>query len=245
MAERKRNRRRREASNLLPDATYPAPLPLSRQAALDLLDRLGEFDATVGAFLTFVQIPVEDRDGVWRFAGASASLAGAVRQVEAFADALHFATLVFPGREYNGLLRFLLEENGEADEYCYPREAPVRLAGPHRLVLCVQYGAPYEGLGACVVEIAALAGSPYEQRPSETDFPHEWCEGASEWVLKEGAARFGPAPVEVEDAIRAETRTEVWAWRFARWKDIQGWQELLAGPSRGRRGAGRGKGRRA
>ena len=49
MAERKRNRRRREASTLLPDTTYPAPLPLSRQAAPELLDRLREFDATAGA----------------------------------------------------------------------------------------------------------------------------------------------------------------------------------------------------
>ena len=155
-----------------------------------------------------MQVPIEDRDGAWRFAGASGSLAGAIRQVEAFADALQFATLVFLGREYNGLLRFLLEENDPGDEYCYPRKAPVPVAGPHRLVLGVRYGAPYEGLGACVVEIPSLAGSPYDQRAPETDFPKEWHEGAVDWVLEQGAERFGPVPDEVEDAIRAETRPE-------------------------------------
>jgi hypothetical protein len=39
---------------MLPDSAFPGPLPLSRKAALDLLDRLVEFNVTGGTFLTFV-----------------------------------------------------------------------------------------------------------------------------------------------------------------------------------------------
>jgi hypothetical protein len=244
MAERKRGGQGRKPSRRLPNTVYPAPLPLGREAALGLLDRLEEFDATAGAFLTFVEIPVEERVGEWRFAGASRSLAGAVRQVEAFTGAMHFETIMFPDQEYNGLLRHLLEELGVDDEYSYPRKAPVRVAGPHRLVLCVRSGAPYEGLGACVVEIPSLSSSPYRRRQPETGFPEEWREQGADWVLEQGAERFGPAPAEVEAAVRAETRPEVWGEWIARWKDIRGWQDLVAGSPRGRRGTGRPKGRR-
>jgi hypothetical protein len=244
MAERKRSRGGRKASRQLPDTAYPAPVPLGRSAALAVLDRLEEFDATVGAFLTFVQVPIGEREGEWRFAGVGDSLAAAVRQVEAFADALQFPTMVFPDREYNGLLRFLLDENGEGDEYSYPQKAPVPVTGPHRLVLCVRYGAPYEGLGVCVVEIPALAGSPYGRFLPETDFPEQWREQGADWLLEQGAERFGPAPAEVEAAIRAETRTEVWAGWLRDYKDARGWQELVAGSSRGRRGGRSPKGGR-
>jgi len=246
MAERKRSQGgRRRAGRPLPDTAYPASLPLNREAALELLDRLEEFEATAGAFLTFVQVPLEERCGEWRFAGASGSLADAIRKVEAFADAMQFATIMFQDREYNGLLWHLLEEMGSDDEYSYPRKAPVRVAGPHRLVLCVQSGAPYEGIGACVVEIPSLAGSLYNRHRPETHFPEKWREVAGDWLLKEVAARFGPAPAEVEAAIRAETRLEVWAGWVAGWKHIRGWQDLVAGSSGGRQGAGRAKGRRA
>jgi hypothetical protein len=228
----------------VPDSAFPGPLPLSRDVALEALGHKGDEGATAGKFLSFVMVPVEERVGEYRFAGVSRSLAGALRRVEEFADAMQFATMMFSDREFNGLLRWLLEEMDSDDEYGYPRKAPVRVAGPHRLILCVQYGAPYEGLGACVVEIPALAGSPYDQRRPETDFPEEWREGAIDWVLEQGAARFGPVPAEVEAAIRAETRPEVWGGWLPGWKDIRGWQELLAGSSRGRRGAGRGRGRR-
>jgi hypothetical protein len=157
---------------MLPDTAYPAPLPLSRAAALELLGRLGDFGAA-GAFLAFVEIPVEERIGEWRFAGAGGSLADAVRRVEEFADAMHLNDPERPG----GLLRLLLEDlpdTGYDNGYMYPRKAPLEVGVPHRLVLCVQYGAPYEGLGACLVEIASLAGSPFEGLAPETDLPQQW-----------------------------------------------------------------------
>jgi hypothetical protein len=41
---------------MLPKSAIPAALPLSREAALNLLDRLDDFAATGGTFLTFVRI---------------------------------------------------------------------------------------------------------------------------------------------------------------------------------------------
>ena len=213
---------------MLSDSAFPGPLPLSRVAALELLDRLDDFDATGGTFLTFVMIPVEERIGEYRFAGASRSLAEAVRRIEEFGDAIALNQPESP----RGLLRMLLEDNpdeGYDSEYAYPREAPIDLAEPHRLVLCVQYGAPYDDLGACVVEVPTLAGSAYDGRPPETEFPEEWREGTIEWVLEEGVKRFGPVPPEVEVAIRAEERQEVWGGWQRRWADFGGWQDLMAG----------------
>jgi hypothetical protein len=53
-------------------------------------------------------------------------------------------------------------------------------------------------------------------------------------VLEQGAERFGPVPAEVEAAIQAETRPEVWAGWLPRWKEIRDWHELIPGLSRGR-----------
>jgi len=170
---------------MLPDTAFPGPLPLSRQSALDLLDRLDEFETSGGEFLTFVMIPLAEREGEYRFAGASRSLAEAVRRVEEFADVMRLRN---PSRP--GVLRLLLEDNtgkGSDSEYEYPRTAPMDLAAPHRLVLCVQYGAPYEGLGACIVEVASLAGSPFEGRAPETEWPEEWPETPEEEQEAENA----------------------------------------------------------
>ena len=160
---------------MLLETTYPAPLPLGRTAALEMLGRLDDF-AVAGAFLSFVEIPVEERIGDWRFAGAGSSLADAVRQVEDFAAAMHLNDPARPG----GFLRSLLEDvpdTGYDSERMYPRSTPLEVGVPHRLVLCVRYGAPYEGLGVCVVEVESIAGSPFAGRAPETEIPEQWQEG--------------------------------------------------------------------
>lgn len=157
---------------MLPDVTYPAPLPLSREAALEMLSRLDEFDSTGGAFLTFVQIPLEERIGERRFAGTSNSLAQSVERVEQFMAVMRRTAPGLP----SGLLQQLLENTAgcEADEYVYPRESPRPVGCSHRVVLSVQYGAPYEGLGVGIVEIEALAGTPFAEITPETNPPEEW-----------------------------------------------------------------------
>ena len=170
-AEPERSQRHRGTGRLRKSA-YPAPLPLSHKAAVDLLDRLDEFASLQSGFLTFVQIPVEERVGEWRFAGASPSLAGAVGRIDEFAVAMRLND----PRRSDGFLRGLLEETGACDdEYMYPRRAPVRVGVPNTLVLAVRYGAPYEGLGACVVEVESIAGTPFEGLAPQTERPKEWC----------------------------------------------------------------------
>lgn len=157
---------------MLPDTAYPAPLALGRDAALALLLRLDEFDSASGEFLSFVQIPLEERIGEWRYAGASGSLAQAVRRIEEFVAVMR---RVAPGLPH-GLVRELLDNTAgcETDESIYPRESPRTVSGPHRVVLCVQYGAPHEGLGAGVVEVETLMGSSFAGVAPETDPPEEW-----------------------------------------------------------------------
>jgi hypothetical protein len=46
---------------MFPDSAFPGPLPLCREAALDLLARLNDFGSTGGSFLSFVMIPLEER----------------------------------------------------------------------------------------------------------------------------------------------------------------------------------------
>jgi len=82
----------------------------------------------------------------------------------------------------------------------------------------------------------AAGGVALGPTPPGTDFPEEWHEGVIDRVLEQGVARFVPVPAEVEAAIRAETRPEVWGGWPPRRKDIRGWQELMAGSSHGRRG---------
>jgi hypothetical protein len=157
---------------MLPATAYPAPLPLGREATLKLLDRPDAFDATGGEFLTFMQIPLEERIGEWRFAGASRSLAHAVRRVGEFAAELRRAAPGLPADP----LRDLLENTAgcEADGFVYPHEAPVAVGGPHRVVVCVQYGAPYEGLGVAVVEVESVAESAFAGAEPQTELPEEW-----------------------------------------------------------------------
>jgi len=208
---------------MLPDAAYPAPLPLTRKAALEFLDRFEDFGSAKATFLTFVQIPLEERVGEWRFAGAERSLAETVRRIEEFADAMNLNDPARPG----GLLRRLLEDIDDNSEYAYPKESPRNVGGPHRVVLCVQYDAPHEGLGACIVEVESLAESSFKGRAPEAGLPKQWRKMAILWVLEEGAERFGPVPKAIKVAIRAEKRPEVWGNWQRRWAEFGGWEELI------------------
>lgn len=210
------------------DSAFPGALPLKREVALELLDRPDRCEAVVGTFLTFVMIPVEERFGEYRFAGASHSLAGAFHRAEEFAAAMF---LVRDPQSSRGLVRGLLLDNagkGRDGEYEYPQAAPLDVGTEHRLVLCVQYGAPYDDTGVCIVETPALAGTPYDSRPPETDFPPEWGERMVDWVLETGEEKFGPVPEAVEAAIQAEARSQVWRNWLTRLPESSSWEDLLA-----------------
>ncbi len=154
---------------MVPDSAFPGPPPLCREDGLRLIDHLGRFESPAGTFLTFVMIPAEERIGEWRYAGAATSLAEAVRRVGWFCAAMG-------GGHDEGvaMLRRLLEPEVWEEGWHFPAEAPVVVSGPSRLVLCVQGDAPYDDVGVCIVEVAALAGSGYEGRVPETERPMGW-----------------------------------------------------------------------
>jgi hypothetical protein len=169
-------------------------------------------------------IPLEERIGDWRFAGASGALGGAVRLVEDFAGAMKL------GNPDTGFLRGLLEPMTWVNEWNYPQQTPIDGVGEHRLVLCVQGDAPYDDVGACIVEVPSLVGSPFERRSPEAVFPEEWRDSAIEWVLENGTERFGPPPPEVEAAIEDESRPEDWTRWAHDWEKFRSWEDLFPRP---------------
>ncbi len=154
---------------MVPDSALPGPLPLEREGGLRLVNHLDQSEAPPGTFLTFVMIPIEDRIGEWRFAGATTSLAESVRQVGRF-----WAALGVSYDEGMAMLHRLLEPEEWEEGWHFPPDPPVEVSGPHRLILCVQGEAPYDDVGVSIVEVASLAGSGYEGRAPSTERPEEW-----------------------------------------------------------------------
>ncbi|VTR99935.1 unnamed protein product [Gemmata massiliana] len=74
---------------------YPKPVPLSRADALVFLTEPAPDVSAM--FLAFVMLPVEERIGEWRFAGAARSLNGAFVRIAEFAEVLGMAQ---PGAGY-------------------------------------------------------------------------------------------------------------------------------------------------
>jgi len=206
---------------MLPASAYSSALPLSRKAAQELFARPEDLTALVAPFLTFVQIPLEERIGEWRFAGAAKTLAEAVRRIERFAVAFQISDTA-RAKFIAGLLRSCSE-----GKEMYPKTSPREVSGPHRVVLCVQYGAPYEGLGAAIVEVESLDGSGFDKQKPESELPKQWRKMSVQWVLKMGTKQFGPPSDEVKAAIKAEKRSAVWGTWRRRWKRFKSWADLM------------------
>ena len=152
---------------MLPVSAFPNPLPFSRAAALEMLDRLESLDDLNSDFLIFVMIPIEERTGEWRFAGHRERLSDAFRCVGEFGAAI--------GMSEDGGTDFLRQMLGSAviEVRTEPSPAPISL-GSHRVILCGEGQAPYDDTGFCIVEIAELKGSGFADRLPETTPPEEW-----------------------------------------------------------------------
>lgn len=206
---------------MIPDAVYPGPLPLAREAAIDVLTHLDRFEGTGGVFLSFVMIPLEERIGGWRFAGVSDSLAGAVRRVESFNS-----QMLGPSDE--PLLLPLFRDMTWVNEWNYPTTPPLEVSGLHRLVLCVVGDAPYDDHGGGIVEVETLAGSGYEDRPPDLSIPEEWQKRTVlDWLVAEGTQRFGEPPDDILDALALDATLEHLTRLRDNWPDISGWDALL------------------
>jgi hypothetical protein len=207
---------------MLPDSEFPGPLPLNTEGVLDLLVCLDDFEDARGAFLTFVMVPIEPRIGEWRFAGVSRSLAEAVRQVGRFAGAQWGGS-----PEGAGILRNWLGYMSEPAWGSFPMEAPQDVLGPHRTVLCVVGGAPYDDFGVQIVEV------PAEPRPGplpEAKVLEGWRQATLAWVLEAGTERFGPPPDDVRTALERDSRPEDWTRWGEQWERFEGWEDVLAPP---------------
>lgn len=163
---------------MTPASQYPAPLPLSREHALEIVSDLDGRAAIPGAFLTFVMIPVEARIGEWRFAGASGSLAEALRRVGEFM--LTMGTDEPVAR--SALAAWLQEDALTAwtklrDAWSY-KDLPLDEIGEHRVVLFLEGQAPYDDCGACVLELDDLG--PWAERAPQTEWPETWDEREEE-----------------------------------------------------------------
>jgi hypothetical protein len=154
---------------------YPCPLPLSRAHAIELVARADELHTLRATFLTFVMIPIEERIGEWRFAGAAASLAGAFERLGTFGVDLRWTS---EEDDWQKLLMSWLEvgaldiEQPLEEAWSY-RNLPLRDLA-HRVVLFAEGGAPYDDFGLCIVEVATLAGTPFENKAPETERPSSW-----------------------------------------------------------------------
>lgn len=159
---------------MIDDALYPAPIPLRREHALELAGRLEQLDSMTGAFLTFVMIPVEERIGEWRFAGASRSLGQALRRVDEYAREIGLAMEDAESALVEWLKASAIEVWTETDAAWSYKHLPLKEIGKHRLVLFAEGQAPYDDLGLCVLEIESLERSGWAARVPETQRPETW-----------------------------------------------------------------------
>ena len=166
---------------MIDPAAYPKPVPLSREDTLALLNS-GWADVP-GTFLAYMMIPVEQRIGEWRFAGAARSLAAAYERLVEFWVALGGDVEPETGRPSFAdwlswdAVEFLprLEDGWSGVPYLDGLSA-------HRVVVFAEGQAPYDDTGLCILEVEPAEGEPFFAREPETDRPPEWGEqeGAEE-----------------------------------------------------------------
>jgi hypothetical protein len=157
---------------MLPLTVYTHSLPLTSEAALEIYH--SSVDAIVGGcFLSFVQIPVEERIGEWRFAGSSDSLRDAMRNVTTFCLAIG---MFEPDRDgFIELLEFLADHESLATDQDWETGLDAEFdAFDYRLVLAGEGDAPYDDLGLCIIEVESLEAVGFVGRPPETSIPDEW-----------------------------------------------------------------------
>lgn len=138
-----------------------------------------------GAFLAFAMIPVVQRIGQWRFAGAATDLDAALRRCEALINHWHLdprERANWP--QYPAGLRRMIDGNYLE----YPRDLSASWSDPAagrplesvRYVILTEGGAPMDYIGFAVLELATLDGHPYADRPPESKPPLSWSSGEDE-----------------------------------------------------------------
>jgi hypothetical protein len=105
-------------------------------------------------------------------------------------------------------------------------EVPPDVLGPHRTVLCVVGGAPYDDVGVHIVEVPAPAAPRPEGSPG-AEVLAGWREATLAWVRKTGTDAFGPPPADVWAALERDSGPEDWTRWGEHWDDFGGWQDVF------------------
>jgi|GEM_PF-5499198 len=217
---------------MLPESAFPRPLPLGREGGLELLARPDDYRRPDGAFLTFVMVPTDAREGDWHFAGVSRSLADAADRVEQF-----IAPLRGTAEDNTTLLQYLLEPKSygtypDVNNWEFPKRSPIDGLGPHRLVLCVRAPAPHDSTGVCIVEI------PAPDESATGDFAElavaGWRREAVARMLESGARLWGPPSPDARVALELRSGPDDWTrWSGSEWGENPHWSssEGMQGPA--------------
>ena len=161
---------------MIDKATYPFSIPLSREHALAIATDPSIRAAVPGSFLTFVMIPVEERIGEWRFAGASRSLGQALQRVGEFVRRMGACEKESETMLSEWLQSEAMEVWTDLSQSWSYGDLPIKEIGKHRVILFLEGQAPYDDAGACVLEIESLDGSLWAERNPETERPATWAE---------------------------------------------------------------------
>lgn len=125
-----------------------------------------------GAYLCFVMIPVEERIGEWRYAGAAESQAGVLAALQSFQQAL-FGDWLPAGFSFADWVENMDMDLAGAWSYRYlPLEDPDQRE--HQVILFAEGGAPYDDAGLAILEIPSMAASPFAGRSPEIKRPGAW-----------------------------------------------------------------------
>jgi hypothetical protein len=149
------------------------------RSAAEVLALMDDPDAArrlEGCFLCFLMIPVIERFGQWRFAGAARSLAEAFERLEALLGKL--------AGEVDGppSLRALAESSvldwpASREESWSACDIEARGLGAVTFEVLAEGGAPYDDGGFAILAVETLDGHPYASRGVESRPPEAWSEG--------------------------------------------------------------------
>jgi hypothetical protein len=155
---------------MLPLTAYPQDLPLTSEAALEIYRSSLDL-VSGGCFLSFVQIPLEERMGEWRFAGHSDSLQAAMRNVATYCLNMRLVDVDHDG--FEELLELTASELATDQDWQSIWDAEFE-ALEYRLVIAAEGDAPLDDSGFCIVEVESLEAVGFVGRRADTSIPEEW-----------------------------------------------------------------------
>jgi hypothetical protein len=149
------------------------------RSAAEVLALMDDPDAArrlEGCFLCFLMIPVIERSGQWRFAGAARNLAEAFERIEALLRKLAGEVDEPPS------LRALAESSvldwpTSLEESWSACDIQARGLGAVTFEVLAEGGAPYDDGGFAILAVETLEGHPYASRGVESRRPEAWSEG--------------------------------------------------------------------